>query len=71
LALSLWWAFVQDPVQTEITPGRFLLTLSSSLNSECSMLLGDNIIFVIRIQGLMLRWHVNLFVRQMGAIEVF
>jgi hypothetical protein len=71
LALSLWWAFIQDPVQTEITPSRFLLTLGSSLDSESSMLLGDNIVFVIRIQWLMLRWHVNFFVRQMGAIEVF
>jgi hypothetical protein len=71
LALSLWRTFVQDPVQTEITPSRFLLALSGSLDSESSMLLRDNIIFVIRIQWLMLRRHVNLFVRQMSAIEVF
>jgi hypothetical protein len=71
LALDLWWTFVQDPVQTEITPSRFLLTLSGSLNSESSMLLRYNIVFVVRIQWLMLRWHIDLFVRQMGAIEVF
>jgi len=71
LALSLWWTFVQDPVQTEITPSRFLLALCGSLDSERSMLLRDNIVFVIGIQGLMLRWHVDFFVRQMSSIEVF
>jgi hypothetical protein len=35
------------------------------------MLLRHNIVFVIRVQRLMLRRDVDLFVRQMGAIEVF
>jgi len=71
LTLSLWWTFVQDPVQAEITPSRFLLTLSCSLDSEGSMLLRDNIVFIIGIQWLMLRWHVDLFMWQMCAVEVF
>jgi hypothetical protein len=71
LALRLWWAFIQDPVQTKVTPSRFLLALSGSLNSESSMLLRHNIVFIVRVQWLMLRWHVDLFVRQMCAVEVF
>lgn len=63
LSLVLWWAFIQDSVQTQITPSRFLLTLSGSLDAEGGVLLWDHIVFIIWVKRLVLRWHIDLFMR--------
>ena len=47
------------------------MTLSGSLDTESSMLFRNHVVFIVRIEWLVLRRYINIFVRQVSAVEVF
>jgi hypothetical protein len=40
------------------------------LDAESGVLLWNNIVLIVRVKRLVLRWHIDVFMREMGAIEV-
>ena len=58
-------------VQPKISPSWLLDLLCCALDPKCRMLVGYNIILVIRIYRLMLWWNVDLFSWELETREVF
>jgi hypothetical protein len=76
LARSAIFAFdrrccAHQAFQTEIPPSRLLHLLCRSLDAECSVLVGHNVIFIVRVDWLMLWWDIDLFSRKFEPREVF
>jgi hypothetical protein len=48
-------------LKTKIAPYGIPSPLHSAGNTECGMLVWDDVIFVFRVRGLVLRCHVDVF----------
>jgi hypothetical protein len=76
LARSAIFAFdrrccTHQAFQPEVPPSRLLHLLRRSLDAESSMLIGHDVVFVIRVYRLVLWWDIDLFGRKLETGEVF
>lgn len=58
-------AAAEQLVQAQVAPGRLALLLGGTLDAEGGVLVGHHVVLVFRVDGLVLRWHVD-FLRQQG-----
>jgi hypothetical protein len=65
------WCCAHQAFQSEIPPSRLLHLLRRSLNAERSMLIRNDIIFVIRVYRLVLWWDIDFLGGKLEAREVF
>lgn len=56
--------------QSKVAPGRLAARLGGTLDAECGVLLGHDIILVLRVDGLVLRGDVNVVGGQLVAAEL-
>ena len=76
LAWSAIFAFdrrccTHQAFQPEVPPSRLLHLLRRSLDAESSMLIGNDVVFVVRVDRLVLWWDIDLFGGQLETREVF
>jgi len=59
-------------LQPQILPRRLFPRLRCPRDPKSSMLIWYDIVFVLRVRRLMVRWHVDFFVGKLrGAVELF
>jgi hypothetical protein len=64
------WSLLHERGQIEVLPGRLLVVLCGFLDAKGGMLVGDDIVFVLGIDGLVVRWHVDFVIGQFVFAEV-
>ena len=64
------WCCAHQAFQTKIPPSRLLHLLRRSLDAERSMLIGYDVVFIVRVYGLMLWRDIDLFGRKLETREV-
>ena len=65
------WCRAHQLVQSQVSPSWLLDFLCCALNPKCRMLVGHNIILVIRVYRLVLWRNVDFLCRELEAREVF
>ena len=58
----MYGALLHELGESKILPCSLFGLLCSSLDTECSVLVGDDIVFIFRVQRLVLRRHKDLVI---------
>jgi hypothetical protein len=64
------WAFLHEFGESKVFPRSFFGLLGGSLDTECCVLVGDNIVFVFGVQRLVLGRHKYLVIWKLVLAEV-
>ena len=64
-------ALLHQFFQPQVFPRYLLLCLCRALDTKSGMLVWDDVVFVFGIERLMLRWDVDVFIREMGRFIEF
>ena len=67
----LLWPLLHQSRQTQILPSRLLGFLSSSLYSKRRMLIRDYVVLIFGVDGLVMRWNVDLVIWELVLAEIF